>query len=186
MRLFVAIETPAPLRVALEGVCERGRRGGVLWVPAENAHLTLKFLGEVEEDLAPKIEAALAPVAAAVATYDLALGGGGCFPHERAPRVIWIGLAAGTAETVRLAAAVEEALTPLGFAPEKRPLRAHLTIGRVKDPAAGGGAARAKIKTLQDFRTDSAPAADLVLYQSTLTPQGSRYRAVARFPLAGR
>jgi 2'-5' RNA ligase len=186
VRLFVALETPAPLRAALDAVCERGRRGGVLWVPVENAHLTLKFLGEVEEGLAADVGRALAPVAAAGASFDLAFGGAGCFPNDRAPKVIWIGVAAGAPETVRLAAAVEDALAQLGFPREERPFRAHLTIGRVKDAAAARAATRAKLETLNDFQTEAARVAALVLYQSTLTPHGSVYGSVAAFPLGGR
>jgi len=186
MRLFVALETPAALRAALGTVCEQGRRGGILWVPADNVHLTLKFLGEVEDGLAVDVGGALVPVAAAAASFDLAFGGAGCFPSDRAPKVIWIGLATGATETSRLAAAVEDALAPLGFAREERPFRAHVTIGRVKDAAAGYIAARDKSKILNSFRTEEARVTALVLYNSVLTPQGSVYRAVGSFPFGSR
>jgi 2'-5' RNA ligase len=123
VRLFVAAELPAGHRASLAGVCERGRRGGVRWVPAENVHLTLKFLGEVDEGMVPDVEEALAAVAVAARPFALALEGGGCFPNARSPRVIWVGAGEGVeqlrgygaaAAEVRALALIKSTLTPEG------------------------------------------------------------------------
>jgi 2'-5' RNA ligase len=185
MRLFVALELPASHRASLVEVCERGRRGGVRWVPAENVHLTLKFLGEVDEARIPKIKDALASVAAAARPFALSLAGGGCFPNPRAPRVVWLGLDEGAGEAGALAATVEDALRPVGFAPEKRPFKPHLTIGRVKEPRAGAAAASGKVDALADYAAAPAPAEAVVLVKSTLTAEGSIYEEVARWRLGG-
>jgi 2'-5' RNA ligase len=183
VRLFVALELPESHRASLADVCERGRRGGVRWVAAENVHLTLKFLGEVDEGLAPDVEEALAGVAEAARPFALALEGGGCFPNERSPRVIWVGVAEGAEEASRLAAEVERALKPLGFAPEKRRFRPHLTIGRPKDPRAAATATAEKIEQLRGYGAPAAEVRGLALIKSTLTSEGAVYDVVRRFGL---
>lgn len=185
MRLFVAAELPASHRAALADVCESGRRGGVRWVPGDNVHLTLKFLGDVDEELVPKIEEALAAVAAPAEPFALSLSGCGCFPNARAPRVIWLGLAEGAGEAAALAAAVDRALEPLGFGREKRPFKPHLTIGRVKDPRAAAATATQKIKSLGDYAVPAARLEAVALVKSTLTPEGSVYEAIGRWRLGG-
>jgi 2'-5' RNA ligase len=146
----------------------------VRWVGAENVHLTLKFLGDVDEALLADLKAALAAVAASAGPFALSLKGGGCFPNARAPRVIWIGLAEGAEEASALAAAVERALEPLGFVREKRPFRPHLTIGRVKD-----------VQQLKEYDVPPATAEAVALIKSTLTPEGSIYQEIGRFRLGG-
>jgi 2'-5' RNA ligase len=185
VRLFVAAELPASHRAALAGVCERGRRGGVRWVPAENVHLTLKFLGEVDEGLVPRLEEALAAVAAGAEPFALSLSGCGCFPNARAPRVLWLGLGEGAAAAGALAAAVDRALEPLGFAREKRPFKAHLTIGRAKDPGEAGATAARKLAQLDAFAAPAERLEAVALVKSTLTPEGSIYEEVGRWRLGG-
>ncbi len=185
MRLFVAAELPASHRASLADVCESGRRGGVRWVPAENVHLTLKFLGEVDEALVPKIEEALAAALARAEPFALSLSGCGCFPNARAPRVIWLGLAEGAEEAAALAAAVDEALEPLGFGREKRPFKPHLTIGRVKEPRDGAATAAQKITSLGDYAAPASRLEAVALVKSTLTPEGSVYENVGRWLLGG-
>jgi 2'-5' RNA ligase len=185
VRLFVAAELPALHRAALGGVCEQGRRGGVRWVPAENVHLTLKFLGEVDDNLVPKIEEALATVAAGAEPFPLSLSGCGCFPNARAPRVLWVGLGEGAAAAGALAAAVDEALEPLGFGREKRPFQAHLTIGRAKEPREAATTATRKLAQLGEFAAAAEPLEAMALVKSTLTPDGSIYEEVGKWRLGG-
>ncbi len=185
MRLFVALELPPSHRASLAGVCERGRRGGVRWVPAESVHLTLKFLGDVDEEMVPRLKEALVAVAAAAEPFALSLSGGGCFPNARAPRVVWVGLGEGAEEAAALARAVERALQPLGFAAENRPFKPHLTIGRVKDPRAAAPTAARKIEQLLGYGAPAARVVAVALIKSTLTAEGSRYEEVACWPLGG-
>ena len=83
----------------------------------------------------------------------------------------------------RLAAEVERALKPLGFAPEKRRFRPHLTIGRPKDPRAAAAATAEKIEQLRGFGAPATEARALALIKSTLTPEGAMYEVVRRFEL---
>jgi len=105
------------------------------WTRQGNWHLTLKFLGDVDPARLDGLKAALAGVR--FAPFALRGAGGGFFPPARAgrpaePRVLWVGLGAGAEQASRLAAAVEDALEPLGFAREARPFSPHLTLARVK------------------------------------------------------
>lgn len=185
MRLFVALELPAAHRDALAAVCERGRRGGVLWVPPENVHITLKFLGDVPDRLVPSLKDALARVASAAKPFKIAFRGCGTFPEGRPARVVWIGVAEGAGEAAALAAAVDDALAGFSIPRERRPFRCHATIGRVKDERAGAKTAAEKVRRLAGFQTGAAEVGALVLVSSTLTPEGSVYKEVASFQLGG-
>lgn len=198
MRCFLAVDPPEAVREAIAAV--QGRLGtevdGVRWVVAENLHLTLRFLGEIDEARAAAVVAATERVAAAHGPIDVEAAGLGVFPGPVRPRVVWVGLGSsepaaisGSAAVGRLARAVEQALVPAGFPLESRPFRAHLTIGRSKhrDGHSGRGAS-ALIDALAAAgspRFGAWTLRDVVLFRSHLGPRGPRYEALRRFPLAG-
>ena len=186
MRCFVAVDVPDDVRAAVAAVQADARaaapRADVGWVDASKLHLTLKFLGEVADDVVPAVRDVVVDVARRHAPFDTAAGGAGQFPSPARPRVLWIGLTAGLREIGLLAAEIERALLPLGFPLEARPFRGHMTLGRVRSPR---GIARV-VKAL-----DAAPVAlgawtvrDVVLYRSHLRgAQGSLYEPLARAAL---
>lgn len=106
---------------------------GARWVPPENLHVTLAFLGET--DLAAAVSGALGRAVATVPQFASRLRAVGAFPSPRRARVIWVGLEDEASGFARLEEAVRMALEPLGFAPEARPFTAHVTIARLKAPA---------------------------------------------------
>ncbi len=146
-------------------------------------HLTLKYIGEVEESLLQPICDAVQRVAGKTPALDMEIGETGCFPATGIVRIIWIG---GSESSGTLPQAVQElgdALVPLGIEREKRTFSEHFTIGRVKfDPsrgrlresvrAAGFGACRQAVR-------------ELVLYQSTLCQSGAQYASLLRAELKG-
>lgn len=136
MRLFVAVNLPSEVRAAAWAATAPLRAAGlpVRWVPEEGLHLTVKFLGEVADARAEAVGAALAGTVSAVQPFTLGLGGFGAFPSAERPRVLWLGVEHHPALEL-LADDVERALEPLGFAPEFRPFRPHLTIGRAEKRA---------------------------------------------------
>jgi 2'-5' RNA ligase len=183
-RCFVGLPLPEPWRLALARVTRAlsGRLASrVGWTRPENWHLTLKFLGDVEPGRIPDVAAALGRVA--FAPFELALGAAGFFPPRGAPRVVWAGLAAGGPEAARLAAGVEAALAPLGFAPEARPFAAHLTLGRVKDAACGEDWS-CVAEALGKEIWGPARAERMVLWRSVLGPAGPKYAALREFAAA--
>ncbi len=102
------------------------------FVDAEQAHVTLRFLGQRSEEEQELIVAAASAAARATVAFALAFGALGVFPDERRPHTLWMGLAEGRSELVVLAARVESQLAAAGFAPEGRPYVPHLTLARVK------------------------------------------------------
>jgi 2'-5' RNA ligase len=149
------------------------------WVRADRVHLTLKFLGSVPPERIGAIEAALLTVAAASPSFRLQPYGCGAFPTIKQMRVVWVGLRGDEKALVSLQGAVEAALAPLGFEPEDRPFRAHLTLGRVK----GRQHLRALQEALlarQGFEAEAFDVTELVLYRSDLMPQGARYTPLFR------
>jgi 2'-5' RNA ligase len=150
----------------------------VRWVPPEKLHLTLKFLGAVACEGIPKLAAAAAARLAGRGGFEVALGGFGAFPNARAARVVWIGVREGSAELARLARRLDAAAVKVGVPRERRPYRAHLTLGRLRDPAPVP-LERAPAVEIPPFRVE-----EVVLYESQPTAEGSRYVALARLPLA--
>lgn len=192
-RVFVAVDPSSELRARLVELKRDLAAAGadVRWARDEGLHCTLKFLGEVEaprlETLAAALERLLAPLPA----FAVRAGGVGGFPTARAPRVVWVGLAdevpAGAAAAsgmAALAAAVEAALAPLGFPPEARPFRPHITLGRVR----GRGGLRPLVERMAAHaRSDLGTAwvREVVLYQSRLGAGGSRYAPLRTIALGG-
>jgi len=178
MRLFVAVNLPADVRQSLWDAAAplRQRAGPVRWVAAESIHLTLKFLGEVDELRAVQVAQSLTAVAGAARTFTLPLGGFGAFPSTAHPRAVWAGCEA-VPPLELLQHDVERAMHDLGFPLEGRPFRPHLTLGRVKDGAKardfpGFGEALAALSFEGEVMVTSVD-----LMQSTLTPAGAAYTA---------
>lgn len=134
VRAFLAIELPATVRdtlaEALAGL-RQAARGNVKWTAPHNAHLTLHFFGTESHDRLLSASRALR-AARLPPAYAAQLGPLGAFPNLANPKVVWIGLQAGQAETVRLQAAVATVLQELGFVLDARPFHPHVTLGRVR------------------------------------------------------
>ncbi|NPA93896.1 MAG: RNA 2',3'-cyclic phosphodiesterase [Thermodesulfobacteria bacterium] len=153
----------------------------VRWVRPENCHLTLKFLGDVEESALSSIDNAVKGVVSGYKDFEIGLGRAGVFPHQRSPRVLWLGLTGELNTLGRLQRDIDLSLAPLGFEPEKRTFVPHITLGRVK-----GG--RGPLVDIQKFLKIDPPdlkthVQKVHLYQSILKPSGAEYRPLATFPL---
>jgi RNA 2',3'-cyclic 3'-phosphodiesterase len=186
-RGFVAVALPESIRSEAAAVVDRLRGAAeVRWTAMANFHLTLKFLGNVSPQALPELTGGLAAVAREAAPFSIALGGAGAFPRPERPQVVWIGLTAGQEALADLAARVDVACARAGFAAEQRPYRAHLTLGRVKNPpgVAPAGGLPARLRALGDVALGSARVESLELMQSTLTPRGPIYSVVETFVLA--
>ncbi|HET6437184.1 MAG TPA: RNA 2',3'-cyclic phosphodiesterase [Anaeromyxobacter sp.] len=189
-RLFVALAPPEPVSRRLAAAAARIRRaagaagGEVRWVADENLHLTLQFLGAVPEERVEAVAAAVGAAAAAARPISLEVKGAGGFPNARRPRVVWLGLAGEIEALASLAVDLGRRLAPLGFSPEARPFAAHLTLGRARDgrgaPGLGGALAAEAAGEGITWR-----AAELVLFESHLSPRGPQYEPVLRAPLGG-
>jgi 2'-5' RNA ligase len=188
MRLFVAIELCDALRTHAHAAAESlraqlGSRVVARWVAQEQLHVTVRFIGHVDEGEAPTvIDAVATPIP--LKGFDVQLGGCGVFPRSGAPRVIWIGLAEGMSSCAAIHAELNRRLTPFGYEAENRSFNAHLTLARVKDVR---GVAARDVRKIVSAAIGSSRACHVThatLFQSHLSPKGSRYEAIARIDLA--
>ncbi len=190
MRLFVGVELSEDVRAAAAAVAERMRQRlktarvdvTARWVAPENLHITLWFIGEVNDERAQAIDRALAPQFA-VAPFELALGGCGAFPPAGPPRVFWIGLRRGAEPIGELSREVAARLSPPGDEPERRAYSAHVTIARVKDVPRGSAAAIRGLVADIPASAGSCRVEFVTLFRSHLSPKGSTYEPLARVPL---
>ncbi len=185
MRLFVALTPP---RDAQQTVWDafaplRARSYPVKWLPPGGIHVTLKFLGEVEEGRQSELVRALGEAVTGARTVTLVVGGAGAFPDPQRPRVLWAGIAPDPAIEL-LADQVERVFAPLGFPTEARAFRPHLTLGRVARharPRDFAGMADA----LEGLPVDAIAVVDGVeLIMSVLRPDGVGYERVHREQLS--
>lgn len=183
LRLFVAVALPPEVRDVLARAIGRLRDAelrGVRLVTPGAVHVTLKFLGNVDAGLVPPLAEALGEAGSGVAPFELALQGVGAFPNERAPRVLWAGIAGDTGALAGLARRVDEACATLGFARERRAFTPHLTIARLRDSATVNDRGRAA-QALAAIRADVGgrfTVDALHLIKSTLTPAGPLYETL--------
>jgi RNA 2',3'-cyclic 3'-phosphodiesterase len=194
VRIFIGIDLSEEIRTGitrfLDGV--RGFAPDVRWVHLESLHITLKFIGEQKPEQVDAIRERLRRIEGAA--LELRFAGHGFFPTAKAPRVFWIGIQAGS-ELASLAANIDAAVTELGIPGEERPFSPHLTLAR-----AGGGSGAPKwrkgdgpnsafavlskrLAAMGDLDFGAMIARDFILYQSQLSPKGSKYTKLERFPL---
>jgi RNA 2',3'-cyclic 3'-phosphodiesterase len=190
MRLFVAVElSDDAVRIAADTAAKLRRelepRLHAKWVTPENMHLTVRFIGHVDDDRVPAILQALTPPLD-VPPFDVELGACGIFPPSGSPRVIWIGLALGLLSLTAMHAHFDHRLRPLGFEAETRPFSAHLTLARVKDaPRGAAGVVRDAVRTIAPSGARSH-ITRATIFQSHLSSRGPRYEPVGYVPLEPR
>jgi RNA 2',3'-cyclic 3'-phosphodiesterase len=187
LRTFIAVEIPLPVR---EAVCKvttllQKRTGSVVrWVPLENMHLTLKFLGDVSPSNVEMLCQILRAEADHFHSFDLRLNGLGSFPNLKRPRVIYVGIQA-PATLEALQRGIESASRRLGYESEERTFSPHLTIGRVKQNVTGLEQQSIR-RLLEETRIDlpgTARVDSVHLYKSDLKPTGSVYTRLYSAPL---
>lgn len=184
MRAFIAIDLAPEIKAVLRELVRalRATRADVRWVEPEGMHLTLKFLGEIDDARAGRVGEVLAGTGRRHPAFPLRLEGTGAFPGDRAPRVFWAGVVAGP-ELGALHADLEGSLAAEGFEPEAREFRPHLTLGRVKGP----GRLREAAAELEKRRAETfgaMTARRIGLVESRLGPGGPVYRIVHEAELA--
>jgi 2'-5' RNA ligase len=182
MRLFFALPLPESVRTALAAL--RTDLGKVRWVPADQLHLTLRFLGELDEPTATNlIEVVEAQRAARPwPVQTVSIKGVGIFGPLRRPRVLWAAVDPPTGAR-RIADELEHAVREAGLPPEERPFAAHVTLARFRSRV-NTDALEAFLKRSSDFATASFEVEEVVLYRSTLSSSGAAHEPLHRFALA--
>lgn len=194
MRLFVALDIDDTIRDRITCFLEEIRElaPDARWVRPESLHVTLKFIGEKSEDEAEKIKEVLGTICAA--SIEMNFGGFGFFPEARAPRVFWIGIKANS-ELAALAEIVDEKLATLNIPKEQHAFNPHLTLARGGRGSGsprwrkGDGSNRSfqrlqeKLAALPALEFGKMTSREFSLYQSQLSPGGSKYTKLAKFGL---
>ena len=185
MRTFIAIELSDDIRDALAQVQSHlsYASADVKWVAPQNVHLTLKFLGEITEEKAAEVAAALDAVSAETKPFELTFQDIGAFPKIELPKVIWVGLDKGAQESIALAGKIEAALTKIGFQQEARPFAPHLTVGRVRS-GKNRATFREKLLNCKLTTGNCQLIRSFILFKSTLTPTGPIYSKLHEAKLA--
>lgn len=158
----------------------------VKWVAPAAMHWTVKFLGDVDILESPQICAAVARAVEPLAPFDIAARGAGAFPDPWHPRTVWIGMAEGSDEMVALHDRIEAELAPLGYRPEGRRFRPHLTIGRVRASPQGIGELGRLIEAHAGFDGGLSTVFEVVVFASTLGPDGPTHEPLGHAELKGR
>ena len=194
MRLFVAVELPEETKRVIAAVQKRiaaalgSARDSLKLVKPEQIHLTLLFLGEVQEArVQPVIDAM--NIAVDLPVFDIAFGGAGVFPSRGVPRVLWIGVTEGAPPLTILQSEIARRIRALGIAFDDRPFQPHLTVGRWREsrgrargtpkPLRREGGALRKVAEISNLQVTRA-----TLYQSRLSSSGQAYTALAHATLA--
>jgi len=184
IRSFIAIEIPSDIQSELRKALNHFKNltGKISWAKPEGIHITLKFLGDIQEALIEALQDKLERLAADYQAFPLVLTGIGAFPNTTYPRVIWVGIQDASGSLIKMQQRLEKDLQPLGFDPEERDFSPHLTLGRVKSLQSKGEFLR-KINTFPKFSVNTFVAEKVNLMKSQLTPSGAIYTALVSVPL---
>lgn len=189
LRLFLAIDIPPQVRETIATIQNRFKTLGLKasWVRPDNIHLTLKFLGDTPRERVVNIKKCISESIASINIFKAALDKTGVFPNFKKPQVLWVGLKDPHNHLKILQENIDAKMVELGFPWEKKKFNPHLTLARIK---------HAKGKTRESFaglkqEVESGPSINeeffqvdsVKLIQSELTPKGSIYTVLGKFPL---
>ncbi len=182
MRVFFSVEVPDEIKDNIEKLIGGLKLGPIKWINKKNMHITLKFLGNVEDEKIESLEDTVAKLVKDFGSIKIGFGGFGAFPDPKHPRVIWSGINGGAGKLKELANKIEDALSQQGYGEEEREFSPHLTIGRIKE--------NIDIEALSHFiekneHTDlgSFEAKDISLMKSTLMKSGPVYEELKQIRL---
>jgi len=184
-RIFAAIDISEEARREISDYTENLKREfpdlRVGWERAGKLHLTLKFFGDLNDKQLRSLLEAAEETARQISNFNLRILQTGAFPTERNARILWLGLKDETESLRRLNAVLEVECAAKGFAKETRKFKAHLTVGRLREPH--------KSKELierhlgEEFESAEFTVSEIVIYESRLQPNGSIYSIVSKHRL---
>jgi 2'-5' RNA ligase len=190
MRLFIGIELDDRVRAAaaaavahLRSRLESADEGfSARWVPTENLHVTLWFIGEVADSRALEIDAALR-AGFDVRPFTMRVAGFGAFPASGPMRVFWLGVRAGSENLSALHAETAALLLPMGFKGARRAYSAHVTVARTKGTSRGSGTALRRILLKESADCGECRVSAVTLFRSRVSSRGATYDPLLRVPL---
>jgi 2'-5' RNA ligase len=187
MRCFIAIDIDEEIRSALNDLQQQlrdgidAKKGDINWVNPNNIHLTLKFLGEIKDEKVADVCNIVKAVAGRHKSFELDIESVGHF-GGRSPKVLWVGTGKGGENLLKLQKDIEEALVLAGWPEEVREFAGHLTLCRIRHPAAGMKLAQVS-ENYKDFKLGTMSANSVSVYQSELKPTGPIYTVLGNYKL---
>lgn len=185
IRTFIGIPLPEDVVADIAASVAALRRDyfeTAKWIAPSAMHITLKFLGDVPENQLPAITDAMHAAAVNIESYRLQPHGFGAFPNQRRPRILWVGTLSPPSSHHRMFNQLETQLHHLGFEPEKRPHSPHITVARIKSKKQIPWPPENFYVNLFDNYSDFC-VNSIVLFKSTLSPQGAKYSRLHETPL---
>lgn len=184
IRTFIAVELPLDLKNVIADFQRsiKTENFPVKWVKPENLHLTLKFIGDIDQQTADLMKQKMEEMPPVHNAFETVVSGTGVFPNIKKPRVFWSGITHGAEELAELAKKVDNFTAGFNIEKEKRSFKPHLTLGRMKNPKF--------IRGLENFISPDILYAGtfvvdkLILMKSDLKPTGAEYTPLARHMLA--
>lgn len=183
-RTFIAVDLGKEIRSRLVSLQDNLAQAGVpvKWVEPENLHVTLLFLGEVDDRQLPAICKLVAEGVKDRPAFTMSVETVGCFPDARRPRILWVGVAEGAAPLCAIHDDLETPLTDLGYRRENRRYTPHITLGRVKSDRPSDALAQAIGKKAK-WKAGDVPVREILVMGSVLTAGGPQYTVLGRAKL---
>ncbi len=187
IRTFIAIETSPAVRRRAADLQNKLRESEVkaTWTDPENMHITLQFLGDVDDTEIPEVCKRVAAAAEPFESFFVEFSKAGAFPGLEKPRTLWIGVDQGRQELVDLQHAIQESLVEMRFPRERRTYRPHLTIARVRESGPNVSRLAELLARYRDFKAESCDVSEVLIMASYLERTGPTYQIMGRAPLDG-
>lgn len=187
LRSFLAFELSGPLKESLGQVAQDLKKTSLdaKWVKIDHIHLTVIFLGDIEEQWLNQIDAAARTACSLFAPFTVHLKSMGCFPNKKRARVLWLGLGGDIVRMAELQKTLQKGLNPLNIKEEDREFKPHLTLGRFRTPGNQGQLLDTILQQYQDLTSPVILLTELVLFKSDLKPGGAEYTRLRSWPLTG-
>jgi 2'-5' RNA ligase len=182
--VFIAVPLPDAASREIAALVDEVRAAAdpevrdVRWVRLDGLHLTLRFIGPVDDDRLLEVSRAMDAAAAGIAAFEVMIEGAGAFPSATRPRALWLDVVEGHAELAAAASALEDALAEVGVERSGRPYRAHLTVARSDGVRSGPDVARRLVDAAGGRRTTFA-ATEVVLFETIQGGGPARYERIA-------
>jgi RNA 2',3'-cyclic 3'-phosphodiesterase len=187
IRAFISISLDPELKEVLVKIQRQlqaaSGRGAIRWTPIDQLHLTLRFLGNVDEERLPQLGRALESACLNVQSFTLSIADLGCFPSIQRPKVIWAGIQGDLVRLRDLQEKISREAASFASHFEEREFHPHLTIGRVKDRSGPLRDFSDAVRQASGLRLGQWTVTGVDLMQSKLSPQGSIYTQLQRIPL---
>ena len=188
IRSFLAFELPVDIKRIIMAVSEDVRELSlnVRWVNVINIHLTIVFMGNVQEEQIKPIQDIINQVCQGYGPFSIGIKGLGLFGGRHNPRVLWIGLDGAIDRMGCFRDDLQKKLRRFGIKEEKRRFRPHLTLGRFRKGAKAGGRLNDLLSKYHDLTSPECMIEELVLFKSDLKPGGAVYSKLKQWPLIGK